>query len=125
MKCPPITGRADDRPKSVLENAVEGNFTLAKSVVIPIADIVVFATKLDQLPHQPVGFSNGQLIPGHNRRIDSIVTVIMDTGGNALVSIVGNVDVQISFLHVHFLPFCSSWNILSIAENYKIVKRYI
>lgn len=45
------TGRADDRPKSILEDTPEGDMALADGAVEGIGTIGIFGAELDQLPH--------------------------------------------------------------------------
>lgn len=111
------TGRADDRPKSILEETPEGDLAFTDGVVEHIRLVGVLATELDQLPHQLIGFSYGQLIPSRNCGMDAIVTVVMDFGSETLGIVVGDADAQISLFHVlYFLSVPLSWNNYSIAE---------
>ena len=90
IKCPPITGRADDRPKSILEESPEGDLALTDSVVEHISPIGVFTAELDQLPHQPIGFIYGQLIPSRDGRMVSIVAIVVNIGSDAFGGVVGD-----------------------------------
>ena len=105
IKYPPITGRADDRPKSILEVIEEHNAPGADSVIIDIRGIGVLTAQPYQLPHQPVGFVYSQLFK--YGVVDTITTVIGCFRLNVVVRVVGNTDADVSF-HVRFLPFCSS-----------------
>jgi len=108
MKCPPITGRADDRPKSILEFSPEGDMALTDGVVELIGAVSVLRTQLDQFPHQLVSFVHRQLIPSGHTRMHTIITVVVDFRLNPLSRVVGDGDAQKSLVHVRFLPFCSS-----------------
>lgn len=122
---PTHTGRVGDRPKSILEDAPEGNMALADGVVVHIGVVGVLGAELDQFPHQLVGFIHRQLIPGGHTRMHTIITVIVDFRLDPLGGVVGDGDAQISLIHgLYFLSVPLSWNILSISLIWESVKRY-
>lgn len=97
---PTHTGRVGDRPKSILEDAPEGDMTLADGVVELVGVVGVLRTQLDQFPHQLVSFVHRQLIPGGHTRMYTIITVIVDFRLDPLGGVVGDGDAQISLIHV-------------------------
>ena len=116
MKCPPIAGRADDRPKSIIEDSPESDLPGADGIIEPIRLIGVLRTEFNQLPHQPIGFINGQLIKSGNNRMYAIVAIVVNAGRESAVVVIGDADAQISF-HVCFLPFCSLLEHLKYIRN--------
>jgi len=95
------TGRADDRPKSILEEAPESDFASADCRAVGIRLKGVCATQLYQLPHHPVSFSYGQLVPSGGGRIDAIIVIIMNFRREIAQSVVvGNIDEYESLSHV-------------------------
>lgn len=113
------TGRADDRPKSILEFTVEGDMAFTDGVVVPIGVVGILRTQLDQFPHQLVSFVHRQLIPGGHTRMYTIIPVVMDFRLDSLGGVVGNGDAQKSVLHVRFLPFCSLLEHLKYSRSYR------
>ena len=107
-----------DRPKSILEDAPEGNPALADGVVVAVRLELVLATEFNQLPHQPIGFGYGQLVPGRGFGMDTIIAVVMDFRRNVDFGgvVVGDGDADESLVHVPYFLSVPSWNILSITE---------
>ena len=95
------TGRADDRPKSILEDSPESHLPGADGVVEVIGLEGVLSTQLDQLPHQLISFNRGQLIPRRSIGLISsgaeVMNVRFDIDLGAIV--VGDADAQISLFH--------------------------
>ena len=104
-----MTGGADDRPKSILEDTIEGDPALADSVVEPIDGVGILCAQLDQFPHQLVSFVHRQLIPGGYTRVYTVIAKVVDFRFhiNLGAIVVGDGDAHVSLFHVHFLPFCS------------------
>ncbi len=111
-----LTNRADDRSKSILEEAPEDDPALANCIVEHIGDIGVFRAQFDQLPHQLISFIHSQLVSGGNYGMDTIITIVADIWLNINFGaiVVGNADADISLFHVFpsFLIF--PWNNCSI-----------
>ena len=98
---------------------------LADAIVVGVGAEGILTAKLNQLPHQHVGFFNGQLVEGGSIGPLAIIAIVMHFGLHGLGGVVGDGDADVSLIHGVYLPFCSSWNILSIAEKCIVVKGYI
>lgn len=87
---------------SVSQLSVELNFPGADGGVEHVRVVAVLPAQLDQLPHQLVSFSHGQLIPGGNGGVRAFVPVVVHTGITA-IGILGDGDIDVGFHVSYFL----------------------